>query len=140
MSTSMSILKSICIIGTIALSSCGGGGDVAAGPTSLDVSPDKFTLKAGTGDFTCAGTAGQETIVTIVGGTPPYRIVSSLPDQVIVSKTEVTGKNPTFKVTTGSGCMETISVTVIDYHSKTAVFSVTVEKGEKPEDTAPPTT
>ena len=137
MSKKMTIIKSICLVGTIALSSCGGGGDVAAGLTDFSVSPEKFTLKAGDGDLTCIGTAGYETVVTIIGGVPPYRIVSTLPDQVRVSKTEVTGKNPTFSVITGTGCMEDISVTVLDYHSRSTVFSVTVEKGEDPTDAAP---
>jgi hypothetical protein len=136
MSKKMTIIKTICLVGTIALSSCGGGGDVAAGLTDFGVSPEGLTLKAGDGDFGCSGTAGHETVVTIIGGIPPYRVVSSLPDRVRVSKTEVTGKNPTFAVVTGTGCMEDISVTVLDYHSRSAVFSVTVEKGEELKDAA----
>lgn len=131
MSINTKLLKAVCIVGTVALTSCGGGGDVAAGPTTIALSPDGVTVTALKGDVTCRNTGGHESVVTIIGGTPPYRVVSSLPDRVMVSKTEVTGKNPTFTVMTGPGCMDDISVTVLDYHSQSAVFSVTVEAGEE---------
>ncbi|WP_157559226.1 hypothetical protein [Hydrogenophaga crassostreae] len=125
------IFKILCIASTIALSSCGGGGDVAAGLTGFSVVPDEVKWAGAKGDTLCQRTAGGETVVTIVGGTPPYRVVSSFPDGAIVSKTEVTGKNPTFTVTTGPGCMESVTVLVLDYHSRSVTFSQTVEAGDE---------
>jgi hypothetical protein len=125
----LNFIKIIGIAGTVALSSCGGGGDVAGGLTDFSVSPAEFTWTALKGDEFCSNTGGLENIVTIVGGTPPYRVVSSVPDYAIVSKTEVTGKNPTFKVTTGRGCGE-VTVLVLDYHSRSTAFTLKVEAGE----------
>lgn len=125
----LNFIKIIGIAGTVALSSCGGGGDVAGGLTDFSVSPAEFTWTALKGDEFCSNTGGLENIVTIVGGTPPYRVVSSVPEDAIVSKTEVTGKNPTFKVTTGRGCME-VTVLVLDYHSRSTAFTLKVEAGE----------
>jgi hypothetical protein len=124
-------LKVLCAACTIVLASCGGGGDVAGGLTEFSVVPSEVTYTAAEGDTTCAYSAGGETVVTIVGGTPPYRVVSSAPDAAIVSTTEVSGKNPTFRVTTGSGCMDSVSVLVLDYHSDSATFSQTVEAGDE---------
>lgn len=124
-------LKYFSIVFAVTLSACGGGGDVAAGLTDFSVSPSEFKLTAAKGDTSCSNTAGFETIVTIVGGTPPYRVVSANPDGARVSKTEVTGKNPTFKVTTGNGCWDPATVLVLDYHSRSTVFSLTVEAGEE---------
>ena len=102
---------------------------MAGGLTDFSVSPAEFTWTALKGDEFCSNTGGLENIVTIVGGTPPYRVVSSVPDYAIVSKTEVTGKNPTFKVTTGRGCGE-VTVLVLDYHSRSTAFTLKVEAGE----------
>lgn len=129
----LNFIKFIGIAGTVALSSCGGGGDVAGGLTDFSVSPAEFTWVAPKGDEFCSTTEGLENVVAIVGGTPPYRVVSSVPDDAIVSKTEVTGKNPTFDVTTGRGCME-VSVLVLDYHSRSTAFILKVEAGEPLED------
>jgi hypothetical protein len=140
MQLNLNLLKFICAAATVSLSSCGGGGDVAAGLTDFSVSPDEVTYTGAKGDEFCQKTAGAETIVTIIGGTPPYRVVSSSPDAAIVSKTEVTGKNPTFAVTTGRGCMDSVTVTVLDYHSRSVVFSQTVEGGEPLDTTTTATT
>ena len=102
---------------------------MAGGLTDFSVSPAEFTWTALKGDEFCSNTGGLENIVTIVGGTPPYRVVSSVPDFAIASKTEVTGKNPTFKVTTGRGCGE-VTVLVLDYHSRSTAFTLKVEAGE----------
>ena len=114
----------------VALTSCGGGGDVAGGLSEFSVVPTGVTISAVKGDTLCKQTGGQYT-VTIVGGTPPYRVVSSNPSRFTTDKTEVTGKNPTFKVTVGPGCMEDMTVLVLDYLSRSTVFTVTVEPGEE---------
>lgn len=131
MAPNLTFFKALFVGGAVILSSCGGGGDVAGGLTAFSVSPEEVGYKALKGDVICQNTWGAETVVTIIGGTPPYRVVSSAPQSAIINKTEVTGKNPTFTVTTGPGCMEKVSVTILDYHSRTAVFSLTVEKGEE---------
>lgn len=124
-------LKLLGIAGTLALASCGGGGDNAAGLTEFSVSPSEYTITGLKGDTLCQDTAGARRVVTIVGGTPPYRVVSANPQRAIVSSTEVTGKNPSFTVTTGTGCGDSLSILVLDYHSSSTTFSLTIEPGEE---------
>ena len=123
-----SIASGICVVSLVA---CGGGGDVAAAKTDFSLSPAEFTLKASVGDTTCSAVRGFETTVTIIGGTPPYRIINSWPDNVSVSDTLVTGKNPTFKIVTIGGCVDPLVITVLDYHSRSTIFSVKIEAGDE---------
>jgi hypothetical protein len=107
-----------------ALASCGGGGPVAGDAEGFSVSPESTTWTVSS----CASSGGGYTVVTINGGQPPFRIVNSAPQFITVDRTEVTGKDPTFRVSTLRGCGEDLAVTVIDYHSRTAVYSVTIEE------------
>ena len=113
----------------LVLASCGGGGDIAAQDSTYGISPGESTLSVFSlveGD--CSGAEGEPgTIVTILGGVAPYRIRNSDPARVDVDKTEVTGKNPIFRVKpTGYACGE-VTVTVIDYHSNLATFKYKIE-------------
>lgn len=111
------------------LISCGGGGDVAGDSTSFAVSPDKSTLSvAAAVENDCSGAASVSwTVVSIVGGQPPFRIVNSQPSWVDVDRTEATGKDPQFRVRpTGFGCGETV-ISVFDYHSQLATYVYKLE-------------
>lgn len=114
------------VLTAVALASCGGGGPVAGDAEGLSVYPEeiKWTVPS------CGGSGGGDTVVTINGGQPPYRIVNSAPQFVTIDRNTVTGKDPTFRVTTLGGCGENMAVTVFDYHSRSAVFAVTVELDE----------
>lgn len=105
------------------LASCGGGGDVAGDTADFFTNPAeiKWTVSA------CNFAAGAETLVTIVGGTPPYRIHNPQPDSLGLDRIEVSGKDPVFKVTTLGGCMEGVGILVLDYHSRSTIVEVTVE-------------
>lgn len=109
-----------------ALASCGGGGDVAGDTDDFFTTPSKFTWSVSS----CANSAGNETLFTIVGGTPPYRIHNSLPLYLSVDRVMATGKDPVFKVTTLGGCLDPGTITVLDYHSRTTVVEITVEVAE----------
>ena len=53
----------------------------------------------------CSKAAGIEVFVTIVGGQAPFRIQNPLPNSVRVDRTEASGKDPVFKVTSLGGCV-----------------------------------
>lgn len=106
---------------SLALASCGGGGDVAGDNEEFSTSPDEWSIKSSG----CAG--GSQVVVSIVGGTPPYRIHNPLPRGLQLDRTEVTGKDPKFRITTLGGCMETVPVLVLDYHSRSTSIDITVE-------------
>jgi hypothetical protein len=124
----MNVMKmGAALIAAVALASCGGGGPVAGDAEGFSVSPEETTWTVSS----CAASGGGYTIVTINGGQPPFRIVNSAPQFITVDRTEVTGKDPTFRVSTLRGCGEDLAVTVIDYHSRTAIYSVTIEEEEE---------
>ena len=110
------------------VNACGGGGDDAGDSTEFSTSPDELTYKvAADSSGGCSGANGAEVYVTIVGGTPPFRIQNPLPNSVRVDRTEATGKDPVFKVTSLGGCVDPATILVLDYHSNSATFEFTVE-------------
>ncbi len=114
------------VVTALALASCGGGGPVAGDAEGFSVSPEEIKWTVGS----CAFSGGNDTVVTIIGGQPPFRIVNSAPQFVTVDRTQVTGKDPVFRVSTVRGCGENLSITVLDYHSRVAVFNVSIEEDE----------
>lgn len=106
------------------LASCGGGGDVAGDNSDFSLSPDKFTLKVG-GNCAAEAAKAPPVVVTIIGGQPPYRIVNSAPEALLVDKTEATGKDPQFRVSyykNSTVCVDPGVITVLDYHSNVVSF------------------
>jgi len=125
-------LKWVCISGVVAtLVSCGGGGGDAGDSTEFAAVPDAVNIKAGDGDLSCQGTAGIQTTFTIVGGQPPFRIVNSFSQYLYLDRTEVSGQDPKFKVTTLTGCGEDLTILVLDQHSRSSTIAFTVEKGDE---------
>ena len=120
------------------LTACGGGGSATGGLTAFSVVPSSWTVTALKGDTTCNEVGGSEITVTIVGGTPPYRIVNSKPTKFVVSDTVLDGKNPTFTVMTLGGCSTDLPILILDNQSRSTSLTVTVEAGE--EDTTATTT
>lgn len=86
------------IVVVAALASCGGGGDVAGDSSEFSVSPKENKLTLGVGARCSDASEVPPTVVTIIGGQPPYRIVNSSPEALVVDKTEATGKDPQFRV------------------------------------------
>lgn len=123
-----STMKLVPLAFVFMLSACGGGGDVAGGATEFSVSPN--TLKLTTSNSTCTVSGTTTSSHTVIGGTPPYRLVNSFPNAVYVSHTTLDGKNPTFQVRPLGGCGDSLTVLVIDYHSRVATLTVTVEAAE----------
>lgn len=118
MNYSMPTMKKLCLAAfVLQVAGCGGGGDVAGDVETFSLSPKEISIG-------CPPDLNP-TYVTIIGGTPPFRIINSWPDAMVVDKTEVTGKDPVFTVTaTGRSCVNPGSITVLDYHSRTVVFEV----------------
>lgn len=110
--------------------SCGGGGDVAGDSTTFAVSPKSFKLSLASGSACSAASEAPPVVVTIIGGQPPYRIINSSPESLVVDKTEATGKDPQFRVSYYQDavlCVAPGTITVLDYHSKVTTFEYSVE-------------
>jgi hypothetical protein len=115
----------------LSLASCGGGGDIAGDSSEFAVSPKENTLTLGTGASCADASQVPPVVVTIIGGQPPYRIVNSSPEALVVDKTEATGKDPQFKVSYYENavvCVNPGTITVLDYHSRVATFEYAVEQ------------
>jgi hypothetical protein len=139
-----SILNSLARIAAAAtvvtLASCGGGGSASGGLTEFSVTPSSWTLTFGKGNTTCALTGGFENpkiLVTVVGGTPPYRIVNSSPGWLAVSQTNLSGKNPTFAISSTGGCGDALNVLILDSLSRSTTFTATTVAGEEITATTP---
>ena len=112
----------------VLLNACGGGGDVAGDRTEFSVSPAEFTWKvAADSNGGCTRATGAETVVTIIGGVPPFRIQNPVPTHVRVDRTEATGKDPVFRVRSLGGCVDPATILVLDYQSRTTSFEFKVE-------------
>lgn len=127
------------VAATLALASCGGGGDIAGDSSEFAVSPDEYALKVGpdrNGGCALASTL-QPVVFTIIGGQAPFRIVNSDPQAIEVDKTEATGKDPKFQVKyrNTSYCADPAVITVLDYHSRVATVEISVEVEDEEETT-----
>lgn len=119
------------------LASCGGGGDIAGDATTFSVSPEKMSIEVEADPAGgCAYATGAATTFTIVGGQSPFRIVNAVPQAIAVDKTEATGKDPKFMVSSKGGCGDPFVITVLDYHSQVATVEITVKVKEAKTDAA----
>jgi hypothetical protein len=117
-----------------ALSACGGGSDDGAGGlTPFSVSPDSAGL---TWDGTTCGSA-KVADFTIVGGTAPYTLLSSLnpgPSAVVTltfSSQTVGNRNTQFSAF-ASGCMDPGVITILDGQSRRLTVEVTSTAASAP--------
>jgi len=124
----------------LALTACGGGGDVAGDVATFSAIPSSFTWGA-----VCpgGGVAGAVSIHTINGGQPPFRLrsavdglevgLASADNQFVAGVLNsdgdlvLEGKDPKFAVRATLGCDSDVSVTVLDYHSNPVQVSIKVE-------------
>lgn len=132
-------LAGTAVIAVALLAACGGGDSDEAGSLSaFQVTPDEATLTGPTG--ACPGaTVGQD--ITVVGGTPPYRVTSSLTSisaacaaaggscGLTVSSTKLDSQPGEFTLNYGGGCF-TATVNVIDAQGRLAIVNVTAEEGD----------
>lgn len=116
-------------IATVGLVACGGGGDNAGDLTEFSTNIDEWAVKS---SVPGCSTGGAEKWVTIIGGQAPFRIRNSSPSNLQVDRTQVTGKDPVFKMTTLGGCAE-FTVTVLDYHSRVTSINIKLEAGDDEE-------
>jgi hypothetical protein len=126
-----SVLAFVSVGVMLSLASCGGGGDIAGDSSEFAVSPKDNTLTLGAGASCADASQVPPVVVTIIGGQPPYRIVNSSPEALVVDKTEATGKDPQFKVSYYENavvCVNPGTITVLDYHSRVATFEYSVEQ------------
>jgi hypothetical protein len=127
------------LLGVALLAACGGGDDDLRGSlTSFSVTPDTATL-TGPAGLCPGGTTGQD--ILIVGGTPPYRIYSSLNTLsaecaaagascgLTASTAQVDSQPGVFNIIYGGGCF-TATISVVDYHGRKADVEVTAEEGQ----------
>lgn len=126
------------LVSLATLSACGGGGDIAASPSTFSVFPSAASFASLVpGDAYCEHGGGASTVVNIVGGTPPYRIINTAPDYMIVDKSVAEGKNPQFTVVARNACSSKSQVLILDYHSNSTTFSLTVTAGPAATATTP---
>jgi hypothetical protein len=115
------------------LTACGGGGAGTGSLTEFSVLPNDWTLSFPKGNTTCSINPANrpEITVTIVGGSPPYRIVNSHPQWLTVSATTLNEKNPSFKVFAEGGCGDSLGILILDNQSRSINFTATLEAGEE---------
>ena len=146
----MKVAKAIGLLALVGLmSACGGGGDEAGDVGEMSVTPSAFKWTVPS-----CGTRGTgDTVHTIVGGQPPFRIHTSEPDifefgihQIVGGVrqfvplavggdgvVELRGKDPQFVVRThfGLGCVNPATIIVLDFHSQNVVVEYTIEEEEE---------
>lgn len=112
----------------MALASCGGGGGDSGDSTSFTTSPRTiaYTFENGTCDQWHIG----NTKVTVIGGLAPFRIHNAQPDRVVLDKTELTGQDPVFTIQYVGGCDSTYTLTILDVHSRSTVFTITTSEAD----------
>lgn len=114
------------VMGAALLAACGGGDDdLSGGSTEFSIVPTETTLTGAVGS--CPG-AGFVQTVQIIGGAPPYRILSTSP-ALTVSTDRVDNQGGTFNITFNGGCFENQQVTVRDTFNRLVTFSGNGEEG-----------
>jgi hypothetical protein len=110
---------------TLVLAGCGGGDDAEAGSlTALTTVPatTTFTAPVGTKAGVCVG--GGSAKVFVYGGAAPYRIDNTVPDYVVIDKTEVGDVGGSFTIMTTAGCLTTGSIVVRDKLNNIVTYTV----------------
>lgn len=147
----MKIAKSISLLAMVALvGACGGGGDEAGDALEMSVIPADVTYSVE--GCRLNNTFLAESVHTINGGQPPFRIQASFPGLFqfgfyeIVNGTrryvpfplrgdgfvELRGKDPQFVVRTviGAGCVDPATITVLDAFSTAVSIEYVIEAEE----------
>jgi hypothetical protein len=103
-----------------------------ANTADLLVLPDTVTI-TGADNQTCS--SGVATTFYIFGGQPPYTIVNTFPQFVLIAPTTVLTSGAGFTVTTNGSCVDPVQIPVTD----SAGHTVSVELTNEPGDSPPPT-
>lgn len=147
----MKIAKAFGLLTVVAvLGACGGGGDEAGDAAEMSVIPADVTFSVDA----CIDTDRfvAETVHTINGGQPPFRIQASFPSLFefgyyeIVNNArryvplplrgdgfvELRGKDPQFVIRTliGAGCVDPATITVLDSFSNAVSIEYVIEAEE----------
>jgi hypothetical protein len=112
------------LVGTGLLAACGGGDDdLSGGRTAFSVVPTQVTWSPppGSPPNSCPG-GGGVTVHQVLGGAPPYRILSTS-DQVSLSADRLDTEGGTFSTIFNGGCGETF-VTVRDQYNATITLTI----------------
>lgn len=113
--------------GVALLTACGGGDDdLSGGLTEFSIVPTETTL-TGPAGF-CPG-GGFVQPVQVIGGAPPYDIVSTS-FSLTVSTSRLDTESGVFTVTFNGGCFENQAVTVRDQRGRTVIFTGNGEEGQ----------
>ena len=126
------IKTAISVLLLATLASCGGSSSTSGGQTDFSVVPGEIELTFADGNTTCYVSPGSDytqTVVTVVGGTPPYQIVNSAPQYVATSVTELETDNASFTVYSLGGCGE-FNILVLDNLSRSVSFQITHTPGD----------
>lgn len=143
----MKIAKAFGLLAMVSLiAACGGGGDEAGDAAAMSVIPSDVTWQVAT----CATRYNDgETVHTINGGQPPFRINVSRPDLFEIGVYEIVGnarqyvplvlggdgvvqlrgKDPQFVVRTrfGRGCVDPAQIIVLDAFSTAVAIDYVIE-------------
>lgn len=119
-------LAATAALGVAMLAACGGGDDdLSGGLTEFTIVPTETTL-TGPAGF-CPG-AGFVQNVQIIGGSPPYAVLSTS-SALTVSTNRVDDQGGVFQVTFNGGCFENQQVTVRDRYNRLLTFAGNGEEG-----------
>ena len=110
----------------VLLSACGGGGNESGPPDKVVLSQTDLTLK---GTKEACGRGGGIQIF-IYGGTPPYKLSNSVPNHVILDKTEVQLSGDSFTIGFTGLCIDSMPIVVEDRMGRMATLNVHNVKGE----------
>jgi hypothetical protein len=105
---------------TVALASCGGGGDVGDGTVELTASPNKIDLSTPFCSF------AQGPTITVYGGIAPYRIRNPYPAYIQLSKDYLQSADDRFTFTVRGACLDKIPLLILDNGGHSIEFLVSV--------------
>lgn len=112
------------LILSVSAASCGGGGNF--GQTELRVIPDQAEVSGPIGQ--CA--SGQINTFYIYGGTPPYKVSSTVPQGLSVSTDKVEADGGSFTANVNGQCLDKVQIVIQDDERKIITAAVTNKVGQ----------
>jgi hypothetical protein len=107
------------------------------GNSVLSVIPNGSITFTGPDTTRCA--SGASATFYIFGGTPPYTVVTNLPDRINLTGTPVPRSGAGFTITTNGSCFENLTFAITDAAGRTLLTPPTVTN-ERGTDAPPPAT
>lgn len=93
------------------LAACGGGGSLDDGQTPLRTEGQSVTLQSAT--TSCPAVATGVTVF-VFGGTPPYTLRNTVPQQVALSTTSIGNAGEGVSLRFLGGCLTNVPLVVVD--------------------------